>query len=76
MSEKLFKDDILFLQRILAVSGFYNESLNGKWSSDVDAAEEVFLAEYQKIKSQSGEFDPRTESCIALVQAAVLLHSV
>jgi hypothetical protein len=30
MSARLFKRDILFLQRILAVSGFYKGPLNGK----------------------------------------------
>ena len=64
MSAKLFKDDILFLQRVLAVSGFYSGPLNGKWSSDVDTAQDAFLAKYQAIKSQAGEFDARTESCI------------
>jgi peptidoglycan LD-endopeptidase CwlK len=71
MSAKLFKDDVLFLQRILAVSGFYNKSLNGKWSSDVDAAEEAFLARYEQIRAQLGAFDPRTEACIeSLLPAA------
>jgi peptidoglycan LD-endopeptidase CwlK len=71
MSAKLFKDDILFLQRVLAVSGFYTKALNGKWSSDVDAAEEAFLASYAKIKSQLGGFDTRTENCITtLIPAA------
>jgi peptidoglycan LD-endopeptidase CwlK len=71
MSAKLFKADILFLQRLLAVSGFYKGPLNGKWSSDVDAAEERFLAKYEQIKGESGEFDNRTESCImSLIPAA------
>ena len=64
MSAKLFKEDILFLQRILAVSGYYKGSLNGKWSDDVDAAEEAFLARSEKIKGELGEFDQRTETCI------------
>src|SRR6266446_7265221 len=64
MSEKLFKNDILFLQRLLAVAGFYRVSLNGKWSNDVDAAEAAFLAKYEEIKNQMGEFDNRTELCI------------
>jgi peptidoglycan LD-endopeptidase CwlK len=64
MSAKLFTDDILFLQRILAVSGFYKNSLNGKWSSDVDAALDAFSKKYEEIKGRLGEFDTRTESCI------------
>jgi peptidoglycan LD-endopeptidase CwlK len=64
MSAKLFKKDILFLQRILAVSGFYQGPLNGKWSSKLDDAEEKFLKGYEKAKDKVGEFDNRTEACI------------
>jgi hypothetical protein len=71
MSSKLFKSDILFLQRILAVSNFYKKSLSGKWSSDLEAAEEAFLAQYEQIKKEFGEFNQRTESCImSLIPAA------
>jgi peptidoglycan LD-endopeptidase CwlK len=59
--------DILFLQRLLAGTGFYKGPLNGKWSSDVDAAEERFLAGYEQIKGQSGEFDNRTKSIMSLI---------
>jgi peptidoglycan L-alanyl-D-glutamate endopeptidase CwlK len=65
MSAKLFKTDILFLQRILAVSGFYTKALNGKWSADVEAAEQALLARYEEIKGKLGQFDARTESNIA-----------
>jgi peptidoglycan L-alanyl-D-glutamate endopeptidase CwlK len=71
MSAKLFKTDILFLQRVLASSGFYTGPLDGKWSAKVDSAEEAFLAEGEKIKTNLGEFDPRTETNItSLVPAA------
>jgi peptidoglycan LD-endopeptidase CwlK len=71
MSVRLFKTDTLFLQRILAVSGFYKGPLNGKWSSDVDAAEDQLMAKYEQIKDQAGAFDSRTESCImSLIPAA------
>lgn len=71
MSVKLFPDDILFLQRILASSGFYKGPLNGKWSAAVDAAEEAFFAEGERIKGQFGAFDPRSEGNITtLVPAA------
>lgn len=65
MSAKLFETDIRFLQRILAVSGFYTKALNGKWSADVEAAEQAFLARYEEIKGKLGQFDARTESNIA-----------
>jgi peptidoglycan L-alanyl-D-glutamate endopeptidase CwlK len=71
MSAKLFKDDILFLQRILAVSGFYKSKLDGKWSADVDAAEEDFLKKGDEIKAALGTFDPRTEdNILSLIPAA------
>jgi peptidoglycan L-alanyl-D-glutamate endopeptidase CwlK len=71
MSAKLFKSDILFLQRILTVSGFYNGPLNGKWTDSVDAAEEASLATYEQIKQSMGAFDDRTESNIkTLIPAA------
>jgi peptidoglycan L-alanyl-D-glutamate endopeptidase CwlK len=71
MSAELFKSDILFLQRILAVSGFYKGPLNGKWTDAVDAAEEALLATYEQIKQTLGAFDDRTESNIkTLIPAA------
>jgi len=71
VSAKLFPEDILFSQRILAVSGFYKGALNGKWSSKVDAAQDQFIAKYDEIKSEMGAFDSRTETCITtLIPAA------
>lgn len=71
MSAKLFEADILFLQRILAVSGLYKGPLNGKFTADVDAAEQAFEATYEEIKTQHGAFDARTESNIrTLIPAA------
>ena len=71
MSAKLFKTDILFLQRILSSCGFYNGPLDGKWSDKVDAAEEALLAESERIKTNLGAFDQRTESnIVSLVPAA------
>ena len=71
MSAQLFESDILFLQRILAVSGFYKGPLNGKFTPAVDAAETALEDEYKKIKTKLGEFDPRSESNIrTLIPAA------
>ena len=64
MSERLFKTDVLFLQRILAVSGFYDGPLNGKFTGAVDDAEEKFFKKYEAIKTKLGGFDNRTEGCI------------
>jgi peptidoglycan L-alanyl-D-glutamate endopeptidase CwlK len=65
MSNVLFKGDILFLQRVLAVSGFYKGKLSGKFTPEVDAAEQAFQARTRQIRDQLGEFDARTESNIA-----------
>ena len=71
MSAILFKDDILFLQRILAVSGFYKGPLNGQFTDAVDAAEEAMLDGYEKLKQNMGAFDDRTETNIkSLIPAA------
>ena len=71
MSAVLFKSDILFLQRILAVSGFYKGPLNGNWTDAVDAAEEALLTTYEQIKQTLGAFDDRTETNIkSLIPAA------
>lgn len=71
MSVKLFQEDILFLQRILAVSGFYNGTFNGKWSTAVDSAEQAFFDGYDKLKNDMGSFDTRTElNIMTLIPAA------
>jgi peptidoglycan L-alanyl-D-glutamate endopeptidase CwlK len=71
MSAKLFKTDVLFLQRILAVAGFYKGPLDGKWSSDVDDVEDNFLKRYKVIMDKAGQFDNRTEACVmSLIPAA------
>jgi peptidoglycan L-alanyl-D-glutamate endopeptidase CwlK len=61
MSAKLFEADILFLQRILKVSGFYNGVVNGKWSAKVDEAQTAFFQKYEQIKGEIGAFDTRSE---------------
>ena len=71
MSATLFPADILFLQRILASSGFYKGPLNGKLTDEVDSAQEAFLAKSEQIKRDGGAFDPRTEQNImTLIPAA------
>jgi peptidoglycan L-alanyl-D-glutamate endopeptidase CwlK len=71
VSAPLLKADILFFQRILKVSKLYSGPLDGKWSSKMDAAEDAFDAEYERIKAQLGAFDPRTETAIGtLIPAA------
>jgi peptidoglycan L-alanyl-D-glutamate endopeptidase CwlK len=62
MSDRLFPDDILFSQRILSVAGFYSGKLDGKWSAAVDAADQAFFQEFDKIAAALGTFDPRSEA--------------
>lgn len=64
MSARLFSDDILFYQRILSVAGFYQGKRDGKWSAAVDAADQAFAAEFDRIAAALGSFDLRTETNI------------
>jgi len=64
MSAKLFKADVLFLQRLLASSGLYKGPLDGKWSQAVETADSAFDAETLKIQKELGTFDKRTEGNI------------
>jgi peptidoglycan LD-endopeptidase CwlK len=61
MSLQLFKQDILFFQRVLSVSGFYSGPLNGKWNAETEAANIKFDSRSSEIRAQFGEFDKRTE---------------
>ncbi|MFZ5669867.1 MAG: M15 family metallopeptidase [Pseudomonadota bacterium] len=65
MSAQLFKSDILFLQRLLSVGGFYAGPRDGKWSAAVDAAEDAFIARTEAIRAEHGRVDPRSEAAIA-----------
>jgi peptidoglycan L-alanyl-D-glutamate endopeptidase CwlK len=67
MSSRLFSDDILFYQRILSVAGLYKGKLDGKWSASLDAADQAFSAQFDKIASSLGAFDVRTEGNLRTV---------
>lgn len=67
MSVRLFSDDIQFYQRMLSVAGFYNGKLDGKWSTAVDAADQAFSAEFDRIAAALGAFDSRSESNIRTI---------
>ena len=58
MSSRLFIDDILFYQRLLSVAGIYSGRRDGRWSAAVDAADQAFVAEFDRIAAQLGTFDP------------------
>jgi peptidoglycan L-alanyl-D-glutamate endopeptidase CwlK len=65
MSQQLFKNDILFLQRILSVSGIYSGTLDGCRSSALDAAALAFEEMTVELRASMGTFDQRTETNIA-----------
>jgi peptidoglycan LD-endopeptidase CwlK len=68
MSAPLFKNDILFLQRFLKVSGLYAGPLDGKFSTAVGDGEDALATRYEAIKQQFVGFDARSESCIMTLQ--------
>jgi peptidoglycan LD-endopeptidase CwlK len=65
MSVRIFKNDVLFFQRFLKVSGLYKGPLDGLWSNALDDAHEAFALGYEEIKSESESFDVRSEDCIS-----------
>lgn len=64
MSERLFEDDVLFLQRLLKSAGFYLAKLDGDWGPKTDAAVAAFDARFREIRDELGEFDARSEGNI------------
>jgi peptidoglycan L-alanyl-D-glutamate endopeptidase CwlK len=65
MSQLLFKNDVLFLQRILAVSQFYAGPLDGRRTAALDAAAQAFATATADLRTKMGSFDVRTEAAIA-----------
>ena len=65
MSEHLFADDVLFLQRFLKSGGLYAGKLDGVWGPLTDAGHEAFLAQSDAIAAELGRFDGRSERLIA-----------
>ncbi len=61
MSERLFKNDILFFQRLLKSSGLYTGKLDGIWGPKTEAAVSAFENQSTNIATTYGTFDSRTE---------------
>jgi peptidoglycan L-alanyl-D-glutamate endopeptidase CwlK len=61
MSERLFKDDVVFLQRLLKSAGLYAGRIDGVWGPKTDAAVNTFEARSAQIAVLLGTFDARTE---------------
>lgn len=64
MSDRLFEDDVIFLQRILKSGGLYTGSLDGVWGPKTDAAVTSFETQAAQIAASLGTFDSRTEKNI------------
>jgi peptidoglycan L-alanyl-D-glutamate endopeptidase CwlK len=62
MSGRLFEDDVVFLQRLLKSTGFYNGKIDGVWGKKTDAGVEAFEARFRDIREALGELDLRSES--------------
>jgi peptidoglycan LD-endopeptidase CwlK len=61
MSYQFLKDDVLFYQRLLKSAGLYTSTLDGDWGPKTTKADNDFMAGYNSLKAQYGEFDPRSE---------------
>lgn len=64
VSDPLVKQDVLFLQRLLAAEGFYQHALDGQWGRYTQRAAMQFERQSDAIRDALGEFDRRTEQAI------------
>ena len=71
MSNPLFPDDTLFLQRLLSCCKLYGGKLDGKWGPITDAAQVAFDDQCEAIAQAEGRFDARSERNIRSLQTEV-----
>lgn len=65
MSTKLFPEDVLFGQQMLASAGLYKAKLDGIYGPKTDAAWSAFFKQTaQQQKKFGGKLDPRSEASI------------
>lgn len=64
MSERLFRDDVLFTQRLLAADGLYAGALDGLWGPRTEAAWQGFQSRSRALRDLHGEFDLRSEAAL------------
>lgn len=64
MSNRLFEDDVIFLQRLLKCAGLYTDRLDGVWGKNTDTAVDAFENNFVTIAGSLGTFDARSERCI------------
>lgn len=70
MSKVWTLEDILYRQRVLSCCGLYTYKLDGKWGEQTDAADQQFAQASDKIASELGTFDARTERNIRTLRLA------
>lgn len=68
MSDRLFEDDVIFLQRLLKSGGLYTDTIDGVWGPNTEAAVNAFEARSAQIAASLGTFDSRTERSIQTLQ--------
>jgi peptidoglycan L-alanyl-D-glutamate endopeptidase CwlK len=68
MSQRLFEDDVIFLQRLLKSSGLYASTIDGIWGPKTDAAVNAFDAAFTAIAARHGVFHSRTEASLRTLQ--------
>lgn len=61
MSQRLFEEDVFFLQRLMKSGGFYTDTIDGIWGPNTDAAVAAFEARSTQIAANLGTFDQRSE---------------
>ncbi|MEK6320647.1 MAG: M15 family metallopeptidase [Acidobacteriota bacterium] len=68
MSERLFEDDVIFLQRLLKSAGLYTDTIDGDWGQNTDKAVIAFEKKSKQLADALGTFDPRSEKNIQTLQ--------
>jgi len=71
MSEKLFEDDVVFMQRLLRQAGFYQKKIDGDWGKFTDEAYDAFEAAFNEIAARLGTFHSRTEASLRTLHPKV-----
>lgn len=68
MSDRLFANDVLFLQRLLSCCGLYAETLDGDYGKRTSDAEAAFEEHSRAIALREGGVDRRSEANIRSLQ--------
>lgn len=73
MSSRLFRDDVMFLQRLLCSAGCYSGPRDGVWRADLDQGEQQLEQIATGLAVQHGSFDVRSERNIRTLHPAAQL---